>query len=221
MNHTLIIFDCDGVLVDSEVLSIQLLMEMFQDAGLNLSTTEAYRALLGKQVRKASQSIKDVLDLKAPELDFDIFNERLHDSFRKGLKPVSGVRLALSQLDNPKCVASSSNPARLNFSLSLTKLKEHFNDRIFSADQVARGKPNPDLFLFAADQMGFEAKNCIVVEDSPAGIEAAKTAGMKVIGFCGGSHAEPAGLLNQMNDISPDLVFDEMKLLPDCINSLL
>ena len=117
---------------------------------------------------------------------------------------------ALEVLPWPKCVASSSQPERIRLSLSLTGLLSQFEPNIFSATMVAHGKPAPDLFLHAARAMGAKAADCVVIEDSPAGIEAAQRAGMAVFAFVGGSHAAASGYRERVAALSPDVTFDAM-----------
>ena len=126
-----------------------------------------------------------------------------------------GVVEALSRLRIARCVASSSSPERIRLSLSLTGLLEMLEPHIYSASMVARGKPAPDLFLHAAKTMGVRPEDCVVVEDSPAGIDAARRAGMRVFAFTGGSHAEHAALAAELETLQPDLMFSDMRLLPE------
>jgi beta-phosphoglucomutase-like phosphatase (HAD superfamily) len=128
-----------------------------------------------------------------------------------------GVGEALARLPVPRCVASSSSPERIRLSLSLTGLLEMLHPHIYSASMVARGKPAPDLFLHAAEKMGVRREDCVVVEDSPAGIDAARRAGMRVFAFTGGSHAAAAGLADALEGLRPDAIFSDMRLLPDLV----
>ncbi len=138
----------------------------------------------------------------------------LFERFRLELKAIEGMAETLDRLEMPRCVASSSQPERIRYSLGLTGLLEKFEPHIFSATIVKNGKPAPDLFLYAASQMGVDPANCIVIEDSPAGILAAKAAGMCVFAFTGGSHARFPAFREQIAALEPDLLFDAM---PDLV----
>jgi len=135
------------------------------------------------------------------------------EAFVRELKPVRGVSEALARLSNRKCVASSSLPDRLAHTLGLTGLAEWFGTAVFSASMVTRGKPAPDLFLYAAQQMRTAPSRCLVIEDSAPGILAAKTAGMTAFGFTGASHCRP-GHAQRLSAAGADLVFSDMRELP-------
>src|SRR5690606_30422292 len=124
------------------------------------------------------------------------------------------------RLDGPACVASSSLYERIEVSLKLTGLHERFVPHIYSAAMVPRGKPAPDLFLHAAREMGVQPARCLVIEDSPAGVAAAKAAGMAVIAFTGGGHVGPARLETQLQALAPDAILDDMQMLPNLLRSL-
>ena len=209
------IFDCDGVLVDSEPLSVRVLVEALNRRGVAIDDDEAYARFLGRSLATVAQILHDDFDHSIDSAFLADLRHHLYDSFRRDLQPISGIGQVLQSLDCPRCVASSSQPERIRLSLSLTGLLERFEPHIFSASMVARGKPAPDLFLFAADQMGVDPADCIVVEDSPAGIEAAQNAGMAVFAFVGGSHAGAPGYRERVTELLPDAVFDAM---PDLIH---
>ena len=128
-----------------------------------------------------------------------------------------GAAEALARLKARRCVASSSSLERIRLSLALTGLLEKLEPHIYSASMVTRGKPAPDLFLHAAKGMGVRPEDCVVVEDSPAGIDAARRAGMRVFAFTGGSHAGHAALAAELEALRPDLTFSDMRLLPDLV----
>ncbi len=185
---TLLIFDCDGVLVDSELIANALLVDLLGSLGHQISVADSIRIFGGR-------SLKDVLALAAeltgravPEETSAHFGKRLFARFRTELQAVAGVREAIAALPHRRCVASGSHPERLRLSLEVSGLAPLF-DAVFSATQVARGKPAPDLFLFAAASLGQAPPDCIVIEDQPRGVEAGRAAGMHVIGFAGASHA--------------------------------
>lgn len=184
----LIIFDCDGVLVDSEIVSLEVEAEALAEAGIPVTT----EALLGRFLGTSSASMYAILEREhGINLPAD-FAERaaqcVHDAFDRRLRPIPGIVELLAGLPNRKCVASSSEPPRIRHSLELVGILQHFEPHIFSATQVARGKPAPDLFFFAAEQMKTSPARCLVIEDSVAGVTAARAAGMTAIGFAGARH---------------------------------
>ena len=209
----LVIFDCDGVLVDSEPISLAVLIEVLAEYGCPLDLETGYRALLGRSMASVAAWLAAERGFTLGETVLAELRARLYDRFDRELRPIPGIAAAVAGLGPPVCVASSSQPERIRRSLGLTGLLPLFEPHVFSATMVARGKPAPDLFLHAAAQMGVAPGDCAVVEDSPAGIEAARAAGMAVIGFIGGSHAEPAGLRETVANRAPDAIITRMEEL--------
>jgi HAD superfamily hydrolase (TIGR01509 family) len=210
----LVIFDCDGVLVDSEPISIAMLVDIITAAGGLIGVETAYDRFLGKSVATINEILKSEFDLVVSKEEIERIRAELYERLRRDLRPIPGVRDVLDGLSIRRCVASSSQPERIRLSLGVTSLLECFEPHIYSATMVKRGKPAPDLFLHAAREMRVEPAACVVIEDSPAGIIAAKEAGMRVFAFVGGSHAEIAGLPAIASALKPDLVFDDMRRLP-------
>lgn len=217
--RTLLIFDCDGVLVDSEMIANATLAELITSLGHPMSTEDSIRMFGGR-------SLKDVLAVAAELVGSEIppetsvrYGEHLFTRFRAELKPVTGVREAIAALPYRCCVASSSHPDRLRLSLEVTGLAPLFGTHVYSATQVARGKPAPDLFWFAAESVGHAPADCIVIEDSPRGIEAARAAGMRAIGFVGASHAGPE-LADLLSEAGAHCVVRGMAELPDAVAAL-
>ncbi|MCB5203705.1 HAD family hydrolase [Neorhizobium sp. T786] len=206
----LVIFDCDGVLVDSEPLSVKVLVEQLNRKGVAIDETQAYARFLGRSLSTVAQILHDDYDHSIDAAFLNDLRHDLYDRFRQELKPVAGIAETLDAMDWPRCVASSSQPERIRLSLSLTGLLDRLEPHIFSATMVSRGKPAPDLFLHAAEEMGADPSACIVIEDSPAGIEAAKRAGMTVFAFVGGSHSGVPGYRDRVTALVPDAVFDAM-----------
>ncbi|WP_026618080.1 HAD family hydrolase [Ensifer aridi] len=206
----LVIFDCDGVLVDSEPISLEVLVEALDAAGVSMTTEEASERFLGRSLKSMSAILHDEHGLATDEVFLEGMRTRLYARFREELRPVDGIRQAVEGLDIACCVASSSQPERIRLSLTVTGLLDLFEPNIFSASMVARGKPAPDLFLHASAEMGYEPSDCIVVEDSPAGIEAAKAAGMRVFAFAGASHARNERHRRALASLNPDALFDDM-----------
>jgi FGGY-family pentulose kinase/HAD superfamily hydrolase (TIGR01509 family) len=219
----LVIFDCDGVLVDSEPISIAVLVDILADAGLAMQREEAYRLFLGRSMASIGELLAADFGFDLGPAQLDAMRAALYRRFREELRPIAGVADALRRLTAAGCrvcVASSSQPERIRLSLSLTGLLDLLEPHIYSAVMVERGKPAPDLFLHAARDMGVAPADCVVIEDSPAGIAAARAAGMHVFGFSGGSHAAAGRLPETLPALSPHLVFDDMARLPGLLERL-
>ncbi|MBV9415845.1 MAG: HAD family hydrolase [Solirubrobacterales bacterium] len=208
----LVIFDCDGVLVDSEPISVRIDVEMFAEVGLKTSAQEVIERFVGRSPQVLVSAVEEQLGHPPPDGWEKRGEQRLRQAFEAELKPVDGIREALERIALPVCVASSSPPERLRFKLELTGLYERFAGRIFSAVEVANGKPAPDLFLHAARRMGVEPRDCTVVEDSRYGVQAARAAGMDVLGYAGG--LTPASVLEGPRTV----VFDDMRELPRLVS---
>ncbi|MGN6868114.1 MAG: HAD family hydrolase [Solirubrobacteraceae bacterium] len=204
----LVIFDCDGVLIDSERVAIKVDVRALRELGWPLSEADVIARFMGRSDREGRAIIEAHLGRKLPDGWAQQIEQQYRDAFDAELTPVDGVRQALEEITLPTCVASSGTHEHLRYTLSLTGLYERFAGRIFSADDVAAGKPAPDLFLYAASEMAADPAGCVVVEDSRAGVEAARAAGMRALAFAGG--LTPAELLK-----GPDtVVFDDMRELP-------
>ena len=216
----LVIFDCDGVLVDSEALSIRVLAETMRGLGFHMTQAECYREFLGRSLTSVTSILRDKLGRTLTESELVKMRERLYELYRLELKPVAGIEGALGALGIPFCVASSSQPDRIRLSLDLTGLAGFFGEHVFSATMVANGKPAPDLFLHAALSMGQAPQDCVVIEDSPAGIEAASRADMRSFAFLGGSHAEAACLREAVAPLRPCRIFERMEELPQLLAQL-
>jgi HAD superfamily hydrolase (TIGR01509 family) len=185
----LIIFDCDGVLVDSEIVSFEVEAEMFAEIGIGLTAHDLLTRFLGTSSASMFATIEQENGIRLPPDFAERAARRTLEAFDLTLKPIPGIAELLADLPDRKCVASSSEPPRIRHSLALAGILHHFEPHIFSATQVKRGKPAPDLFQLAAESMGGVAPaRCLVIEDSVAGVTAARAAGMTVLGFTGGSH---------------------------------
>lgn len=216
----LVIFDCDGVLVDSEPISLSTMLEVLAEADCPMTIEEGYRCLLGRSIKTIAAWLREDRKCELTDAMQADLRERLFSRFRAELQPIPGIADAVRRLESPVCVASSSQPDRIALSLKVTGLLPLFAPNIFSATMVTRGKPAPDLFLHAAQQMGVDPHACTVIEDSPAGIRAAKAAGMRAIAFVGGSHAGPANLHEEVAKLSPNAIIHDMAELPDRLRSL-
>jgi len=218
-NFDLIIFDCDGVLVDSEVISCRTHAEMLTRHGYPISAEPVHDRFLGRSSREARLEIETELGRAFPDqLDLELRAE-LYRSFAESLQAISGIEQALRGISPPVCVASSGSPERIRTSLTLVSLYEHFAPNVFSAVQVKNGKPAPDLFLFAASQMQVPPGQCLVVEDSVPGVIAARAASMSVLGFHGGSHCRPSTAA-ALRDAGATATFDDMRQLPALIDRI-
>ena len=179
----LVLFDLDGVLVDSEPISTRVLMAMLAEVGLPMSAEAAEQQFMGRSRAESVVWIEQHIGCAVPENFLVQWQQQVFEAFRAELKPVPGIETALDQVTIASCVASGSDPARIQLSLELAGLLPRFAGRIFSATQVARGKPAPDLFLFAARSLGAAPARCVVVEDSLPGVQAGVAAGMAVLGY--------------------------------------
>ncbi|WP_240230277.1 HAD family hydrolase [Devosia lacusdianchii] len=219
MTPNLIIFDCDGVLVDSEPLAMRVLLAAIAAQGIEVSAETAYRDYLGRSLASVSASLIDSHGMPLGDSALKAMRGDLYALYSKELRASPGLPEILAQLETPFCVASSSAPERIRLSLELTGLLPWFGDRIYSASMVENGKPAPDLFLYAAEAMRVAPNRCLVIEDSPAGITAARRAGMAVFGYLGGSHVAASGLRAAIETLEPDCIFDDMHALPDLVRS--
>jgi HAD superfamily hydrolase (TIGR01509 family) len=179
----LVIFDCDGVLVDSDRISLQIQAEHITALGLPTTYEDCVREFLGIGMPATLRAIEERHGGPLPAGWEEELDAAVQAAFRRELRPVAGIEAALDRIQTPTCVASSGSQAKMRLTLGLTGLRERFEGRIFSADEVERGKPAPDLFLFAAARMGVAPSECVVVEDSPFGAAAARAAGMRALGY--------------------------------------
>jgi HAD superfamily hydrolase (TIGR01509 family) len=186
-----VIFDCDGVLVDSEAISNRVLAGLLTDIGLPITPEQSIEAFMGRSWKTVLAWAED-REVPLPEGFRRRYLDAMFAAFEEELQPVPGIVAALDAITLPNCVASSASIEKMRFTLGHTGLWDRFDGRIFSATEVAHGKPAPDLFLHAAAAMGWEPAACAVVEDSPAGVEAGLSAGMTVFGYAGTTPA--AGL---------------------------
>ncbi len=212
----LVIFDCDGVLVDSEILASRLMAAALTREGYAITPAECRERYTGISLASLISAVEKDWGNKLPE-NFEE-SVRIHDLgvFANELKAVPGVADALRQIDIPVCVASSGVPQKIENSLRTTGLMEFFAPHLFSTTMVARGKPAPDIFLHAAQQMGVEPARCCVIEDAEAGIRGALDAGMQVFGFAGGGHCGP-GYMHMLHKAGAGLVFENMARLPELL----
>lgn len=204
----LIIFDCDGVLVDSEPISNSVFVEMLAEIGLPITLEECVNTFVGRSSKANIDTIEQRLGTALPVGFIQKLRAKASAAFEKHLQPVCGIEVALAAISLPICVASSSEPDLIRKNLTRTGLLDRFDDKIFSAVHVSNGKPAPDLFLHAAQTMQVDPQYCAVVEDSVPGVQAGRAAQMTVFGYAG---TFPAEVLQQEG---AHFVFDEMTMLP-------
>jgi HAD superfamily hydrolase (TIGR01509 family) len=209
----LLIFDCDGVLVDSEVIACRAVSEALHAIGFRLSADAVAERFVGVSNKDMYAALEADWGGPLPPSFAADLRRREAALFERELRKIEGVEWALARLPMAKCVASSSTPAGLRFKLRHTALDSWFSDAVFSSTMVARGKPAPDLFLYAAEQMKVSPQRCLVIEDSMPGIIAAKSAGMIAFGFAGASHCGP-GHAERLTTAGADLVSCNMRELP-------
>jgi len=209
----LVIFDCDGVLVDTEPLSNRCFSEALNREGLPWDVAETMRRLMGRSMKSCIEIVEAELGRKVPADFVDRLQARTFACFREeGVRAVAGVVAAIDALEAAgarTCVASSGDHGKMRITLGSAGLWQRFEGRIFSSTEVARGKPAPDLFLFAAKRMGAAPEASVVIEDSVAGAQAARSAGMRAYGYVGAPHTDRAGLLE-----AGATVFEDMRDLP-------
>lgn len=205
----LVVFDCDGILVDSERINVRTEAQILASLGWPLTEGEIVERFVG---RTAAHMHREVERTLGRPVDWEAeFEAPCRDALVRELRPVEGVPEALGRIRTPVCVASSGTHEKIRFSLSLTGLLARFEGAVFSVEDVARGKPAPDLFLHAAAQMGRRPSHCAVVEDSASGVRAGQAAGMAVFAFAGG--VTPAAQLA----VGQAVVFASMDTLPDLL----
>jgi HAD superfamily hydrolase (TIGR01509 family) len=213
----LVIFDCDGVLVDSEVISCRAHADVLTRHGYPIDAEQVFQRFLGRSTRQANLEIEAELGRPLPDAYHGDLQEELFRSFAADLQAVPHISEALDAIAQPVCVASSGSHQRMRASLGGAGLYDHFAPNIFSASQVARGKPAPDLFLFSAAEMKVSPERSLVIEDSVAGVCGAMAAGMTVFGFCGGSHCRP-NHAETLRTAGAALTFSDMRQLPALID---
>lgn len=212
----LVIFDCDGVLVDSEAVSCRVHAEALTRHGYPITTEQVIARFMGRRATECHAEIEHELGRSLPDNFEELRKIAVLEALAASLEPIPHIHAAIEAIAAPACVASSGFPAKIVQSLTRTRLHDRFAPHIFSASQVARGKPAPDLFLFAAEQMKAEPSRCIVIEDSVPGVTGGVAAGMTVLGFHGGSHCT-VGHAEMLRAAGAAATFDDMRQLPDLI----
>jgi HAD superfamily hydrolase (TIGR01509 family) len=218
LSFDLVIFDCDGVLVDSEVISCRAHAATLTRHGYPITADQVLDRFLGVSDLEARLIVEAEIGRKLPDDFTSQVKQATLQRYADDLQPVPYVAEAVAAILLPKCVASSGTPEKIRHGLTCAGLYDALSPHIFSASQVKRGKPAPDLFLFAAEQMKASPARCVVIEDSVPGITGARAAGMTVLGFYGGSHCRP-GYADTLRAVGATVTFDDMRELPGLIAS--
>jgi HAD superfamily hydrolase (TIGR01509 family) len=185
----LIIFDFDGVLADSEILSNTVIAEILTELGVPTTPEDSLRLYMGKRFQEVIDAVEEAVGHPLPDDFPESYQYRTLSRFRQDLCLIEGARAYIEEFIHiPRCIASSSSPDRLKVCLEILNLSEFFGPYVYSASEVARGKPYPDIYLLAAERMKADPRACIVIEDSVSGVQAGVAAGMTVIGLLAGSH---------------------------------
>lgn len=217
----LVIFDMDGVLVESEKAYAQAHAEIYPRFGYNTTEEEHYKRWAGVRTKKKLEIIKQEtgVDISYDEI-YPLVCQRLEELLKESLDGTPFITESLSNLQLDRCVASASPVDRIKLALGQTDTLQHFKtESLFSSHMVKQGKPAPDTFLYAAEKMGYKPEECIVIEDSLAGIQAGKAAGMLTLGYIGGVHRDK-DFTPQMLEAGADHVFEDMRELPELIKKL-
>lgn len=206
-----VIFDCDGVLVDSEPISNRIMAEMANELGANIDTEYALKNFKGNSLEMCFQAIGKLAGQPIPSNFKNEYRRRSFEAFQEEIKPVDGIEEVLQNLKIPFCVASSGPVNKIELNLKLTGLLPYFKDKIFSCYTINKWKPDPAVFLWAAETLDFKPVDCLVVEDSILGVKAAKAGGFDCFGFSAHDY-------NNELEVESTLVFNDMKKLIDLIS---
>jgi len=204
----LVIFDCDGVLVDSERITNQIFIDMLADIGINITLQEVMDNYVGIPLLDGLAILAKKHKINLPEGFVDRFNSKSLFAFENELQAIPGIMYVLAQIQTPFCVASNSHPEKVRTMLKITRLFDSFEGKIFTASLVKKPKPAPDVYIYASQAFNIDPSDCLVIEDSFVGVSAAKAAGMTVYGYS--THSSAKRLL----DAGAHTVFDDMKDLP-------
>jgi len=183
LKYKCIIFDCDGILVDSEEISNSVLIQMANEIGAEIKMEYAIENFAGKSLKSSFEHIEKLTKKSLPSTFEQEYRNRTFSAFKTDLKPIKGIHNLLNQLSVPFCVASSGPVDKIKLNLTTTNLMEKFENRIFSSYEIGSWKPNPEIFEYAANKMGFKPDECAIIEDSLAGVRAGRKGGFDVFGF--------------------------------------
>jgi len=217
-----IIWDCDGVLMDSEVISCTMSVKFFQQYGVKLTLKDYFNRFIGTKMNFKISTLEKESGIPLSKLitkkDSEKRDKEKLKAFTKDLQATKNIHKVLKSINLPMAIASGSKPKRLEHTLKLTKLYSFFENKTFSSELVKNGKPEPDIFLYAAKQLNVKPEKCLVIEDSTSGIKAAQKAGMTVFAFIGGSHINKE-LKEKIKSLKPNLIFNDMLKLPNLIET--
>ncbi|APA86674.1 HAD family hydrolase [Paraburkholderia sprentiae WSM5005] len=213
-----LICDCDGVLVDSEVIADRVMFDTLTATYPGLDFAPVIKTAFGQQTSRFLAGLEMQFDIALPANFLDTIEHNVELALAASLGPIHGVRDALQRVTLPAAVVSNSRMTRVAASVRRAGLQRIFGERVFSAEQVARPKPYPDVYLFAATTLGVEPARCLVVEDSVAGLNAARAAGMKTIAFVGASHI-PDGYADALRAMGITRIIKHMQELPALIEA--
>ena len=207
----LVIFDCDGILVDSELITNRIFASMLNELGIPITLEDMFEQFVGRSMAACLEKIAGLLGRTMPDDFVHQYQVRTTAALQSDLKVVPGIEAVLDEIKMPYCVASSGSHEKMRTTLGITGLLPRFQGRIFSVTEVARGKPFPDVFLYAAAKSGAVASECAVVEDTPTGVAAGVAAGMTVYGFCA---LTPQ---HRLQEAGAHYTFDSMSKLPQLL----
>lgn len=217
----LILFDCDGVLVDSEIIAAKVESQLLTEAGYPISVEEMGERFAGMTWKNILLTIEKEADIPLSASLLDKSEKLLDARLEREVKIIDGVKFALARLTTQRCICSNSSSARLDMMLTKVGLKPYFAPHIYSAKDLGpdRVKPKPDIFLHGAQQYGVDPSRCLVVEDSTHGVHAARAASMRVVGFTGASHTYPSHA-DRLTDAGAETVISRMQDLPAVVAAL-
>ena len=213
LQFDLVIFDCDGVLVDSERITNQVFADMLNEIGLPVTLEDMFEKFVGRSMSQCLELITEMLGTQPPEDFVNNYKRRTTSALLSKLTAVSGIENALDKIRLPFCVASSGDHDKMRTTLGITKLLPRFEGKLYSVTEVNRGKPYPDVFLYAAQRHAVEPSSCVVIEDTPTGVKAGIAAGMTVYGYAA---LTPAF---RLLEAGAHCTFTDMALLPSLIES--
>jgi HAD superfamily hydrolase (TIGR01509 family) len=217
----LFVFDCDGVIVDSEIIAAEVDAEFLTEAGYEITPAAVNRRFAGMTARDFGEIVVAEMGRPLPEDFFARTKAEIDRRLASELKPVAGIREVLDRLDGPRCVCSNSASERLRISLQKTELYDRFAPHIYSAVEVGtrEPKPSPNVYRYAIEEFGVPPREALVIEDSVSGVTAARAAGVRVVGFTGGSHTWP-GHADLLTEAGAETVINRLADLPKVAEAL-
>lgn len=216
----LVIFDCDGTLMDSELIIVEEEVAAFREAGIEIEASEFLRRFVGQSEKAIRETLEAEFDRHLPD-DFDKdVPHKTDERLWREVKAIDGAHAMLDALDQPRCICSNSGNQRLKIELTRAELWDRFRPYVFSSQDIegVEKKPAPDVFLHAAKEFETDPTACVVVEDSVPGVTAGLSAGMRVIGFTGGSHSWP-GHADELTEAGAETVVNKLVELPQVVEA--